>query len=74
MYFVIIKEQPAAVVRRFVTLSIPTEFQPVYSIVPVQYSDRIDIVNVRDIIVKCVYIDVGYSTYVATFPCTLHFD
>ena len=44
--------------RKFVTLSIPTEFQPVYSIVPVQYSDRIDIVNVRDIIVKCVYIDV----------------
>ena len=74
MYFVIIKEQPTAVVRKFVTLSIPTEFQPVYSIVPVQYSDRIDIVNVRDIIVKCVYIDVGYSTYLATFPCSLHFD
>ena len=73
MYFVIIEQQATALLRRLLTLSMPDEFQPVFSVIPVQCSGRIDIVNVCDIIEKCVYIDVG-STYIAKFPCTLHFD
>ena len=67
------KQQATALLRRFLTLSVPAEFQPVFSVILVQCSGRLDIVNVCDIIEKFVYIDVG-STYIAKSPCTLHFD
>lgn len=75
MYFIITADsRPSAMVQKLRTLPIPDEFRPVQSVIPVQLTSEIDIVNVTDNIFKCMFLEIGDMCYVVKLFCTLNMD
>lgn len=74
LYFVCLRNKPAAVIKQLQHLRSPEDFQPAKAIVPVTVSPIMEVVNVADIQEKCVFLCVSDVCYVINFPCSLDID
>lgn len=75
LYFVCLDRQPAAVIVKLDELPLPNDFLPIQTIVPVERTAELQVVNVQDVKEKCVFIQISDSNfYVVKFPCVLDVD
>ena len=75
LYFILVEKKAAAVISVLKALPIPPEFTPCKFIVPVETTSCMEVVDVCDIVSKCIFVEVSVSTsYVVTFPSSVTID
>ena len=78
-YFLSLSDQAVAVIQPLTVNTSPTCYPSQLSILhsrikPVVMDSVVCIVNVKNIIRKCVFVDTGSRVYVCTKPCRIAFD
>lgn len=75
LYFINIDNRPSAMVKKLHTLPMCDEFHPVQSIVPVQHTTEIQLVDLtNNIFKKCMFLELSDMCYVVKLFCALNMD
>lgn len=75
LYFALLKNRPAALLKKAVELPAGEQFLPTTAVFPVQVTSDLEVIGVPTIQEKVIFISTAQSTsYIAKFPCTLNID
>ena len=73
LYFTLLKNRPAAVVKKVLTR--PNDSFPSSFITPVQVTTELEVIDIDAILCKVIFISTSnVNSYVVKFPCALDID
>ena len=75
MYFTLLKNQPAAVIRRLSVLPNGDQFLPTRAVFPVEVSVELEVIHISEIKEKVIFMSISdTASYIAKFPSSLNVD